>query len=50
MFLKPSDTSVKQNLNSLMFVRETCDMRINRLKDGTDNEPILEVRTFCVYQ
>jgi len=44
------DTSVKQNLNSLMFVRETCDMRINRLKDGTDNEPILEEPDFMKYQ
>ncbi|XP_059170227.1 sorting nexin-13-like isoform X2 [Physella acuta] len=28
------DTTIKQNLNSLMFLRDTCEMRIRRLKSG----------------
>ncbi|BFY98550.1 hypothetical protein BsWGS_01590 [Bradybaena similaris] len=37
------DTAIKQNLNSLMFLRDTCDMRIRRLLDGPFSaEPILD--------
>ncbi|CAL1526462.1 unnamed protein product [Lymnaea stagnalis] len=37
------DTAIKQNLNSLMFLRDTCDMRIRRLKSGIgSHEQLIE--------
>ena len=29
------DTAIKQNLNSLVFLRDTCNMRLKRLQEGT---------------
>jgi hypothetical protein len=32
-----SDAVVKQNLNSLLFVKNICESRIKRLIDGVDD-------------
>ncbi|XP_005089469.1 sorting nexin-13 isoform X2 [Aplysia californica] len=44
------DTTVKQNLNSLMFLRDTCDLRIRRLQDGPVTEQIIDEPDFLKYQ
>lgn len=44
-----ADTMIKQNLNSLVFLRDTCSMRLKHLQDGgTDSE--IEVSSECLLQ
>ncbi|KAK3799540.1 hypothetical protein RRG08_052724 [Elysia crispata] len=44
------DTAIKQNLNSLMFLRDTCDMRIRRLEEGPISEQIIDEPESLRYQ
>ncbi|GFO50365.1 sorting nexin-13-like, partial [Plakobranchus ocellatus] len=44
------DTAIKQNLNSLMFLRDTCDMRIRRLVEGPVSEQIIDEPESLRYQ
>lgn len=47
-----TDTAIKQQLNSLLFVKSTCESRILRLKDGLE-EPeysLAGVRVFSLFQ
>lgn len=37
----PSDTVIKQQLNSLLYVRQTCESRIQRLRDGVDEPDVV---------
>ena len=46
LLLLSPDTAVKQNLNSLVFLRDTCNMRLKRLQEGTHDLETLEV-CFC---
>ncbi|XP_076461622.1 sorting nexin-13-like [Babylonia areolata] len=44
------DTMIKQNLNSLIFLRDTCNMRLKRLQEGTTDLEGLEVPDYLRYQ
>ncbi|XP_025093376.1 sorting nexin-13-like isoform X1 [Pomacea canaliculata] len=44
------DTVIKQNLNSLIFLRDTCQMRLKRLREGSIDTETLEEPDYLRYQ
>ncbi|KAL8566062.1 hypothetical protein ACOMHN_012847 [Nucella lapillus] len=44
------DTAIKQNLNSLIFLRDTCNTRLKRLQEGTSDLESLEEPDYLRYQ
>ncbi|KAK7111008.1 hypothetical protein V1264_014794 [Littorina saxatilis] len=44
------DTAIKQNLNSLIFLRDTCNTRLKRLQEGAADLETLEEPDYLRYQ
>nr|KAG5714324.1 hypothetical protein BaRGS_018541 [Batillaria attramentaria] len=44
------DTVIKQNLNSLVFLRDTCNVRLKRLQEGTFDTEVMEEPDYLRYQ